>query len=189
MIYTKKLFKGSCLSAIVFALMAGIALAAQAANPVAELAPKPAPKPAPGPAHVAVPVKVANLEPIAVVKLAQLKGRVMVNKGSSYTQASPGLILQTGTKIVTTQGAAVSVLYKDGCVKQLGENSMLTIGNGSECSANNFHERIYVAAAIGDEESDLGTTNVLPQTVQTGPAILTWSIVLLGSVVESISKE
>lgn len=185
MIYTKKLFKGSCLSAIVFALMAGIALAAQAANPVAELASKPAP----GPAHVAVPVKVANLEPIAVVKLAQLKGRVMVNKGSSYTQASPGLILQTGTKIVTTQGAAVSVLYKDGCVKQLGENSMLTIGNGSECSANNFHERIYVAAAIGDEESDLGTTNVLPQTVQTGPAILTWSIVLLGSVVESISKE
>lgn len=176
MINDIKLFKNKCLPAAALLVLAAFSVSIEAAGTAATIK------------GMQVPVKSANAEAVAVVKLAQLKGRVMVNVGSSYTQASSGLILQTGAKIITTQGAAVSVLYKDGCVKQLGENSMLTVGLESECGAKNFNERVYVAAAIGDEGADLGVPTALPQAVQTSPAILTWSIGLLGSVLSQSSN-
>jgi hypothetical protein len=113
------------------------------------------------------------------VKLAQVKGRVLVNNGAIYTQANSGTLVQTGSKIIAGRGASVTVLYKDGCTKKVAENSMLTVGNSNECTSNNFKERTNVAAAPGDTVTDTPAP-LLTAATNTGPAILTWATGLLG---------
>lgn len=89
-----------------------------------------------------------------VAKLAQVEGRVMVNTGTNYVMAASGTLLQPGTKVATTKGASVAIVYNDGCVKQVKENSILTVGQATECAAKRINERVYVAEAIGDTASD-----------------------------------
>lgn len=89
-----------------------------------------------------------------VAKLAQVEGRVMVNAGTNYVMAASGTQLQPGTKVATTKGASVAIVYNDGCVKQLKESSILTVGQATECTAKRINERVYVAEAIGDTASD-----------------------------------
>jgi hypothetical protein len=118
--------------------------------------------------QVAAP-QVTSAAPLAQVKLAQLNGNVLVNTGTAYRQAVPEQVLNTGAKIITTQGASVSVRYADGCVKSLPQNTMLTIGAQSECISNSFKERVYVAEAIGEQAVNL-SPDVLPSTVSTASA-------------------
>ena len=118
--------------------------------------------------QVAAP-HVTSAAPLAQVKLAQLNGNVLVNTGTAYRQAVPEQVLNTGAKIITTQGASVSVRYADGCVKSLPQNTMLTIGAQSECISNSFKERVYVAEAIGEQAVNL-SPDVLPSTVSTASA-------------------
>lgn len=92
--------------------------------------------------------------PAPVAKLAQVEGRVMVNAGTNYVMAASGTQLQPGTKVATAKGASVAIVYNDGCVKQLKENSILTVGQATECTAKRINERVYVAEAIGDTASD-----------------------------------
>lgn len=92
--------------------------------------------------------------PVMVAKLAQVDGTVMVNQGTAYKKAASGAVLQQGAKIVTTKGATVAVVYKDGCIKQLKENSILTVGPASECTAKQSNERVYLADAVGETATD-----------------------------------
>jgi hypothetical protein len=94
--------------------------------------------------------------PTPVAKLAQIEGKVMVNMGTTYALASPGTLVYPGAKVVTTRGSSVALVYQDGCIKRLKENSILTVGLASECSANKASERVYVAEAVGDTETDAG---------------------------------
>jgi len=83
------------------------------------------------------------------VKLAQVQGDVMVNNGSRFVKAVSGLELKPGAKIVTAKSSNVSLIYQNGCVKELKQNTMHTVGTPEQCAANAGKERIYVAA-LGD---------------------------------------
>jgi len=83
------------------------------------------------------------------VKLAQVQGDVMVNNGSRFVKAVSGLELKPGAKIVTAKSSNVSLIYQNGCVKELKQNTMHTVGTPEQCAANAGKERTYVAA-LGD---------------------------------------
>jgi hypothetical protein len=85
----------------------------------------------------------------APVKLTQVQGDVMVNNGSRFVKAVSGLELKPGAKIVTAKSSNVSLVYENGCVKQLKQNTMHTVGTAEQCAANIGKERTYVAA-LGD---------------------------------------
>lgn len=89
--------------------------------------------------------------------LVRVEGNVMVNQGVKYAMATPGTELRPGTKVVTAKGASVAIVYKGGCIKQLKENSMLTVGLPSECAAGKANERAYVAEAVGETATDAPT--------------------------------
>ena len=90
----------------------------------------------------------------AVAKLAMVEGKVMVNNGSQYVAATNGTALYSGEKVVAAKDSSVSLVYKDGCIKQLKGTSMLTVGPVSECTAKKTNERVYVAEAAGATATD-----------------------------------
>lgn len=88
----------------------------------------------------------ASAEPSApVAKLSQIEGQVMVNMGTTYVIASPGMEVQVGAKLVTAKGSSVTVTYSDGCIKRVKENTMVTVSSLTECTAGLINERVYVA--------------------------------------------
>lgn len=86
----------------------------------------------------------------APAKLTQVQGDVMVNNGTRFVKAVSGLELKPGAKIVTAKSSNVSLVYQNGCVKQLKQNTMHTVGTAEQCAANFSKERTYVAALGGD---------------------------------------
>lgn len=118
---------------------------------------------------------------VAPVKLAQVQGDVMVNNGSRFVKAVSGTELKPGTKIVTAKSSNVSLVYQNGCVKQVKQNTMHTVGTAEQCAANIGKERTYVAA-LGD------TTNVIPaNNVIINPVIIGF-VGALGTVVATQSN-
>lgn len=118
---------------------------------------------------------------VAPVKLAQVQGDVMVNNGSRFVKAVSGIELKPGTKIVTAKSSNVSLVYQNGCVKQVKQNTMHTVGTAEQCAANIGKERTYVAA-LGD------TTNVIPaNNVIINPVIIGF-VGALGTVVATQSN-
>ena len=154
-------------------LLGGLSQAAQAAKPAAA-------------AKLTSRQAAASAAAPAQVKLAKLNGNVLVNTGVAYQRAVPEQVLKTGAKIITTQGASVSVRYEDGCVKALPQNTMLTIGAQSECMSNSFKERVYVAEAIGEQAVDLGA-DLLPSTVSTASAAVPAATVSVGAAISAFT--
>jgi hypothetical protein len=131
--------------------------------------------------QVAAP-HVTSAAPLAQVKLAQLNGNVLVNTGTAYRRAVPEQVLKSGAKIITTQGASVSVRYADGCVKALPQNTMLTIGSQTECISNSFKERVYVAEAIG-EQAVIPSPNPVPAAASTVGASVPATVSVAGAAI------
>lgn len=82
-------------------------------------------------------------------KLTQVQGDVMVNNGARFVKAVSGTELKPGAKIVTAKSSTISLSYQNGCVKQIKQNTMHTVGTPEQCAADAGKERIYVAA-LGD---------------------------------------
>lgn len=102
----------------------------------------------------AKPVQMAAAENTSsVVKLTQIKGRVIVNTGNSIQAAKSNALVPAGTKIITGNDGFVTLIYKDGCVKELKANSMLTVGDATDCIAGAPKERVYQAEAVGATNS------------------------------------
>jgi hypothetical protein len=104
------------------------------------------------------------------VKLTQVQGDVMVNNGSRFVKATSGLELKPGAKIVTAKSSNVSLIYQNGCVKQLKQNTMHTVGTAEQCAANIGKERTYVAALGGDvplQNNNVRISPVIPGFVGT----------------------
>jgi|GEM_PF-1098226 len=108
------------------------------------------------------------------VKLAQVQGDVMVNNGSRFVKAVSGLELKPGAKIVTAKSSNVSLVYENGCVKELKQNTMHTVGTAEQCAANIGKERTYVAA-LGDVPPVVST-----QSVRFDPLLGVWGVGLAG---------
>jgi hypothetical protein len=117
----------------------------------------------------------------APVKLTQVQGDVMVNNGSRFVKAVSGVELKPGAKVVTAKSSNVSLVYQNGCVKQLKQNTMHTVGTAEQCAANIGKERTYVAA-LGD------TDLVIPANKVTINPVIIGFVGALGTVVATQSN-
>jgi hypothetical protein len=93
---------------------------------------------------------------VTTVKLTQVQGDVMVNNGTRFVKAVPGVEVKLGAKIVTAKSSNVSLVYQNGCIKELKQNTMHTVGTPEQCAASIGKERTFVAA-VGDVPSVGGT--------------------------------
>jgi hypothetical protein len=91
---------------------------------------------------------------VAPVKLTQVQGDVMVNNGTRFVKAVPGLEIKPGAKIVTAKSSNASLVYQNGCVKALKQNTMHTVGSAEQCAVSFSKERTYVAA-LGEETTTI----------------------------------
>ena len=123
-----------------------------------------------------------------VAKLTQIRGRVMVNFGSTYSPASPGMVVQTGTKIITANGGAVTLVFKDGCSKQLTENTMLTIGKVSDCADGLVKPRDSGAHGIGEPAPEGPIVPAQASTINI-PVMAAWSAAVIGTIVNSTNSK
>lgn len=121
------------------------------------------------------------------VKLSQVQGDVMVNNGSRFVKATSGLEIKPGAKIVTAKGAAVSLVYQNGCVKQLKQNSMLTVGAAVECTAKANSERVYVAEAVGDTATDAAKPAETALGANSGAPLIGSKFIIGGLVVAGVA--
>jgi hypothetical protein len=96
-------------------------------------------------------------QPIVIAKLTNLNGSVMVNDGVRYQPAKPGQVLPIGAKVMVPQGSKANLVFSNGCVKPIQQNSILTINslnnvpsNTKDCASAFVQERAYQVAAVGD---------------------------------------
>lgn len=82
----------------------------------------------------------------ASVRLTQIRGRVMINVDGSYQAARPNQTIPAGAKIITGEDAVITMIFSDGCTRELKANSMFTVPSMSECAGAAPVERVYVAA-------------------------------------------
>lgn len=90
-------------------------------------------------------------ERIVVAALGDVNGRVMVNKGTGYVPAKPGMPVGLGDRVITLDGASAKIVYTEGCVTELTENNLLGI-EGKACESKVVNPRsqpIRLAEAIG----------------------------------------
>ncbi len=103
------------------------------------------------------PSLVSADQPIVIAKLTNLNGSVMVNDGVRYQPAKPGQTLPIGTKIMVPQGGKANLVFSNGCVKPIQQNSILTINslnnvpsNTKDCASSFVQERAYQVATTGN---------------------------------------
>jgi len=99
-------------------------------------------------------------EPIQLAALSNVEGKVLVNKGKGFATAKPGTPLVEGDRVIALDGSRAAVVYKDGCVTQLKENSLLALdkaaGCGKEAVKTGGSQPLRYAQAIGATQTDAG---------------------------------
>ncbi len=100
-------------------------------------------------------------EPIQLAALSNVEGKVLVNKGKGFATAKPGTPLAEGDRVIALDGSRAAVVYKDGCVTQLKENSLLALdkaaGCGKEAVKTGGSQPLRYAQAIGATQTDAGS--------------------------------
>lgn len=66
-------------------------------------------------------------------RLGAVNGSVMVNQNGRFTPAARGAVLQTGDRVMATNGSA-SLVYSDGCNVSIAAKSMATVAATSPCA-------------------------------------------------------
>ncbi len=69
----------------------------------------------------------------AEARLGAVSGSVMVNQGGRFVAATRGAVLQTGDRVMATNGSA-SLTYSDGCNVAVATRSMATVAAVSPCA-------------------------------------------------------
>lgn len=99
-------------------------------------------------------------EPMKLASLADVNGKVLVNKGKGYTSAKSGTMLESGDRVISLDGSKAAVVFPDGCVTELKENSLLTLDKDAGCGkkpvATGATEPLRYAQAIGSTMTDAG---------------------------------
>lgn len=100
-------------------------------------------------------------EPLQLAMLSNVDGKILVNKGKGFISAKSGMALQPGDRVVALDGSRAAVVYPDGCVTKLGENSLLALGKNATCSTaavktGGAQQPLRYAQAMGDTMTDAG---------------------------------
>lgn len=102
-----------------------------------------------------------------LASLASVDGKIMVNKGHGFVSAKPGMPLIDGDRIIALEGSRAAVVYPDGCVTQIKENSLLALEKGAGCNkepirTGGTREPLRYAQAIGGTANDSNRENRAP---------------------------
>jgi hypothetical protein len=73
-------------------------------------------------------------QPVQLASLASVDGKILVNKGKGFVAAKPGTALVEGDRLIALEGSRAAVVFPDGCVTQIKENSLLALEKGAGCS-------------------------------------------------------
>ena len=96
-------------------------------------------------AQTAAPLQIASLGPV--------NGKVMINKGKGFVAARQGTVLTPGDRVIALNGSSAAIVYPDGCVAEMRENSLLAVDKGTQCSTKPVStggvEPVRLAQAIG----------------------------------------
>jgi hypothetical protein len=76
---------------------------------------------------------VAAGAPATSAQLQLPEGPVFVGQGSTMVRARDGMPLSAGSRVTTAAGAKAEIVYPDGCVVHLKENSQLVIATVDQC--------------------------------------------------------
>jgi hypothetical protein len=94
-------------------------------------------------------------DPIQLASLSNLDGKVLVNQGRGFVAAKPGMTLKDGDRVIALDGSHAAVVYADGCVTQLQENSVIAMSKAAGCNnepmrtGGGTEQPVRVAQAIG----------------------------------------
>jgi hypothetical protein len=96
------------------------------------------------------------VEPSAVLR--QPQGRVFVGQAATMGPAREGMPLYAGNRVVAVAGGRVAVVYPDGCVATLPENSVLAVKGPDQCRL----DQARVRATSGFRNTRIGQAGPLP---------------------------
>jgi hypothetical protein len=106
-----------------------------------------------GLALIAASAGAQTAAPLQVASLGAVTGKVMINKGKGFVAARQGTVLAPGDRVIALNGSAAAIVYPDGCVAELRENSLLAVDQRTQCStkplATGAADPVRVAQAIG----------------------------------------
>ena len=108
-----------------------------------------------GAVALALAATAAHADHILLASLASVDGKILVNQGHGFEAAKPGMALGDGDRVIALDGSRAAVVYSDGCVTQLKENSLLAMDKAVGCKKEVVgtggapEQPIRVAQAIG----------------------------------------
>ncbi|WP_296870556.1 hypothetical protein [Tibeticola sp.] len=74
-------------------------------------------------------------DPKVVGKLTEVQGLVTVSTGDQLINASEGTPALEGSRIITTAGGEVTIVFDRGCRIRLRTNQSLTVRDSNDCAA------------------------------------------------------
>jgi hypothetical protein len=83
-------------------------------------------------------------------RVGAVSGSVMVNQNGRFAPATRGAVLQTGDRVMATNGAA-SLVYSDGCNVTVSARSMATVAAVSPCAGGSSNIVKVSTKADGDD--------------------------------------
>ena len=96
--------------------------------------------------------------PLQIASLGPVTGKVMINKGKGFSAARSGAVLAPGDRVIALNGSSAAIVYPNGCVAELRENSLLAVDNRTQCSTKPVStaatEPLRLAQAIGGTATD-----------------------------------
>jgi hypothetical protein len=96
--------------------------------------------------------------PLQIASLGPVTGKVMINKGKGFVAARQGTALAPGDRVIALNGSAAAIVYPDGCVSELRQNSLLAVDKRTQCStkpvSTGATEPVQLAQAIGGTATD-----------------------------------
>ena len=87
-------------------------------------------------------------------RLGAVSGSVMVNQNGRFAPAARGTVLQTGDRVMATNGSA-SLVYSDGCNVSIAAKSMATVAAVSPCAGGSSNV-VKVSTATRADDDDRG---------------------------------
>jgi len=107
---------------------------------------------------LAASARAQTIAPLQVASLGPVTGKVMINKGKGFVTAREGTVLAPGDRVIALNGSTAAIVYPNGCVAEMRENSLLAVDKRTQCSTRPFstgaNDPIRVAQAIGGTTTD-----------------------------------
>jgi hypothetical protein len=106
---------------------------------------------------------IAQANSIKLASLAQINGKVLVDKGKGFVTAKSGMALGAKDRVITLNDSSAAVVYSNGCMNKLKSNSLLTLDKELGCNKQSLsiqatEKPLRYAQAIGATVTDVPAT-------------------------------